>query len=47
MVLLPLAPPGMWLGVRRARRISPTLFYRCIYICMFLTVVKLLWDAVH
>ncbi|MBE2263952.1 MAG: sulfite exporter TauE/SafE family protein [Burkholderiaceae bacterium] len=47
MVLLPLAPLGVWLGVRIARRISADVFYRFIYIGMFLTGVKLLWDAVH
>jgi uncharacterized membrane protein YfcA len=45
LVLLPLAPVGVWVGVRLARRIEPTLFYRFIYTGMFLTGVKLLWDA--
>ena len=47
MVLLPFAPLGVWVGVRVARRISPVLFYRFIYIGMFLTGVKLLWDGLH
>ena len=45
MVLLPLAPLGVWIGVRIAHRIQPVLFYRLIHIGMFLTAVKLLWDA--
>jgi uncharacterized membrane protein YfcA len=28
-----------------ARRISPQLFYRFVYVGMFLTGVKLLWDG--
>lgn len=45
VVLLPLAPLGVWVGVRIAHRIQPVLFYRLIHIGMFLTAVKLLWDA--
>jgi len=45
LVLLPLAPLGVWVGVRIAHRIQPVLFYRLIHIGMFLTAVKLLWDA--
>ena len=45
LVLLPLAPVGVWAGVRMARRISPALFYRFLYAGMFLTGVKLLWDG--
>jgi uncharacterized membrane protein YfcA len=45
LVLLPLAPIGVWVGVRMARRISQVLFYRFIYVGMFLTGVKLLWDG--
>lgn len=47
LVLLPLAPIGVWIGVRMARRISPVLFYRFLYAGMFLTGVKLLWDGFH
>ncbi|MGH6637798.1 MAG: sulfite exporter TauE/SafE family protein [Polaromonas sp.] len=45
LVLLPLAPVGVWIGVRLARRISPVLFYRLLYLGMFLTGIKLLWDG--
>ncbi len=47
LVLLPIAPMGVWIGVRLARRISQVLFYRFLYTGMFLTGVKLLWDAVR
>lgn len=47
LVLLPLAPIGVWLGVRLARRINPTLFYRLIRLGMFLTGCKLLWDGLR
>jgi uncharacterized membrane protein YfcA len=46
MVLLPIAPIGVWVGVRLARRISQVLFYRMLYLGMFLTGIKLLSDAV-
>ena len=45
LVLLPLTPIGVWIGVRMARRISPVVFYRFLYAGMFLTGVKLLWDG--
>ena len=45
LVLLPLAPLEVWIGVRVARRISPVLFYRLLYGGMFLTGCKLLWDG--
>ena len=47
LVLLPFAPIGVWLGLRIAHRIRPTLFYRFIYLGMFLTGIKLLWDALR
>lgn len=47
VVLLPLAPIGVWVGVKLARRISQVLFYRFLYLGMFLTGVKLLFDAVR
>jgi uncharacterized protein len=45
LALLPFAPLGVWAGVRIAHRIQPQLFYRLVYIGMFLTGVKLLWDV--
>lgn len=47
LVLLPLAPVGVWIGVRMARTLNPVLFYRLIRIGMFLTGCKLLWDGVR
>jgi hypothetical protein len=45
LVLLPIAPIGVWVGVWLARRISQRLFYYCLYAGMLLTGLKLLWDA--
>jgi len=45
LVLMPLAPLGVWLGVRLTRHIRPTWFYRLAYTGMFLTGIKLLWDG--
>lgn len=45
LVLLPLAPVGVWMGVRLARTISQTLFYRFLYLGMLLTGIKMLWDG--
>jgi hypothetical protein len=47
LLLLPIAPIGVWVGVRMARRISQVLFYRFIYAGMFLTGLKLLWDGLR
>jgi uncharacterized membrane protein YfcA len=45
LVLLPIAPLGVWVGVRMARRISQVLFYRFLYLGMLLTGLKLVWDG--
>ncbi|RYG10520.1 MAG: sulfite exporter TauE/SafE family protein [Burkholderiales bacterium] len=47
VALLPIAPIGVWMGVRLARRISPVMFYRFLSIGMALTGCKLLWDSFH
>lgn len=47
LVLMPFAPVGVWIGIRLAKRIEPTLFYRLVYVGMFLTGVKLLYDALR
>jgi len=47
LVLMPLAPVGVWLGVWLTRRIAPTWFYRLAYSGMFLTGAKLLWDGLR
>ena len=45
LVLLPLAPVGVWIGVRLAKSISPQLFYRLLSVGMLLTGCKLVWDG--
>ena len=45
LALVPFAPVGVLFGVKLARRMKPQLFYRLIYIGMFLTGVKLVWDG--
>ncbi len=45
VALMPMAFLGTWLGIRIARHIQPTLFYRLIYVGMFLTGCKLVWDG--
>jgi len=47
LVLLPIAPIGVWVGVWLARRISQALFYRFLYLGMFLTGIKLVSDALR
>ncbi|WPC68448.1 sulfite exporter TauE/SafE family protein [Rhodoferax ferrireducens] len=47
LVLLPIAPIGVWIGVHLARRINPVLFYRLVYLGMLLTGTKLVWDALR
>ena len=44
-LLLPLAPLGVWAGVRLLNRINATWFYRIAYTAMFLAGTKLLWDG--
>ena len=46
-LLLPLAPLGVWLGVRVVRRIPPRLFYGLFELGMLLTGLKLLWDGLQ
>jgi len=45
VMLMPLAPLGVWVGVALARRIQPALFYRIVYTGMLLTGLKLVWDG--
>lgn len=47
VVLLPLAPVGVFIGVRLARTMKPVLFYRILYIGMFLAGAKLLYDGLR
>jgi hypothetical protein len=45
LALMPLAPVGVWIGVRIARRISRELFERFFVAGMLATGVKLLYDG--
>ncbi len=45
LALMPLAPVGVWLGVRIARRISRELFERIFVAGMLATGLKLLYDG--
>ncbi len=47
LVLMPLAPLGVWLGVTFVKRVSQTLFYRLINLGMLLTGCKLLFDGLR
>ena len=47
LVLAPLAPLGVWLGVRIVRVVPQVLFYRLFSLGMLLTGAKLLWDALR
>lgn len=47
LVLAPVAPLGVWAGVRLVRLIPPTLFYRLFNLGMLLTGCKLLWDGLR
>ncbi|WOB07181.1 sulfite exporter TauE/SafE family protein [Piscinibacter gummiphilus] len=47
LVLMPLAPLGVWLGVGLTRRIDPAWFYRLAYTGMFLAGAKLLYDGLR
>ena len=45
LVLMPLAPFGIWLGVWLLRRLSQELFYRIAYAMLAIVGAKLLWDG--
>lgn len=47
LVLAPVAPLGVWLGVRGVRSLSQRLFYRIFATGMLFTGCKLLWDGLH
>jgi hypothetical protein len=47
LVLAPLAPLGIWLGVRLMRRLSQALFYRIAYAMLVAVGAKLLWDGLR
>lgn len=45
-VLAPLAPVGIWIGVKLMRRIPEGLFYRICYGILLVVGAKLLWDGI-
>ena len=47
LVLVPLAPVGVWIGVRMVPHIPQKLFYQLVYGGMLLTGTKLLWDGLR
>jgi uncharacterized membrane protein YfcA len=47
LLLMPLAPLGVWIGVRLLGRMNPVVFYRVAYTGMLLTGLKLLWDGLR
>ena len=46
LVLLPLAPLGMWLGIWLHRIVPEDVFYRVCYLLLFLAGLKLLYDGI-
>ena len=45
LILSPMAPLGIWLGVRLQQRIPKEAFYRILYGLLFLAGLKLLYDG--
>jgi len=45
-VLIPLAPVGIWMGVKLMRKLPEELFYRACYGILLVVGAKLLWDGV-
>ncbi|MBC8021993.1 MAG: sulfite exporter TauE/SafE family protein [Burkholderiales bacterium] len=45
VVLIPLAPVGIWMGVKLMRKLPEELFYRVCYALLLAVGAKLLWDG--
>ena len=45
--LAPVAPVGVWLGVRFVRRVPQEAFYKLFHASMLVTGAKLLWDGLR
>ncbi|WP_207536806.1 sulfite exporter TauE/SafE family protein [Sabulicella rubraurantiaca] len=45
LVLLPLAPIGIKIGVVLAQRMSDRIFYRVVHVLLFLTSLHLIWEG--
>ncbi len=46
LVLLPLAPVGVWIGLWLQKRVSDKAFYGVCYSLLLITGIKLAWDGV-
>jgi hypothetical protein len=46
LILAPLAPVGVWLGIKLHHQVKEKLFYTLCYIFLFVTGLKLLYDGV-
>ena len=44
-LVLPVAPLGVWLGLRFVRRVPQRVFYRLFNLGLLLTGCKLVWDS--
>lgn len=47
LVLLPITPLGVWVGVSFVRRVPQSMFYRLFNLGLLLTGCKLLWDGLR
>jgi uncharacterized protein len=45
LALSPCAPIGMYLGIWLHGRVNPAWFFRIVYVAVFVSGLKLLWDA--
>ena len=45
LILSPLAPIGVWLGVKLHHRVNEKIFYNLCYVFLFITGIKLLVDG--
>jgi len=46
LVLAPLVPLGVWLGIKLHDRVNETLFYNLAYFFLFVTGMKLLYEGI-
>lgn len=46
LVLAPLAPLGVWVGIKLHDRVNEKLFYNLAYFFLFVTGIKLLYDGI-
>lgn len=46
LMLAPIAPLGVWLGLRLHKVVNEKWFYLLCYVFLFITGVKLLWDGI-